>query len=164
MLQVGVNSYVSVEDADEYFSTVLNSDSWINAIYSDKEKALITATRSIEKLKFQGIKAVVGQPLQFPRALYVGTNISFRPTQYNNYLNGWMVQNDIPSEVKNAVCEEALSLLKGIPKRIQLQKQGVKSFTIGDLQESYTDKSVSLISQDAIDFLSPFLTTSFDIC
>lgn len=100
-LSVGSNSYISLAAADEYFATKLHSDLWNNAAEDEKTQALITATRQIDRLSFRGVKRLSDQALAFPR--------------YPN--------NDIPQKVLDAVCEEAMVILKGIPKRIELQAQ-----------------------------------------
>lgn len=61
-------SYATVEDADRYFNAKFGS-TWASIEKTDKEKLLITATREIEKLEFQGFKLDDEQPLQFPRVI-----------------------------------------------------------------------------------------------
>lgn len=61
-------SYVTVEDADKYFSAKFGS-AWADIEKADKEKLLVTATREIESLQFQGLELDPEQPLRFPRII-----------------------------------------------------------------------------------------------
>jgi hypothetical protein len=44
---------ISVNDAQDYFDTILQTDAWDYAIGSDRTKALIGATRILESLNFK---------------------------------------------------------------------------------------------------------------
>ena len=134
-LEPGVNSYVSLEKAEAYFSHRLHADAWTAASPSDKEKALMMATQRIDRLPLVRRKASKIQALAFPR--FPGT--------------------EVPQKVKDAVCEEAIALLKGIPKRVELQAQGVQSFTIGNLSETYTGRTEKLLSPDARELMRPYV-------
>ena len=61
-------SYATVAQADEYFSAKFGSE-WANIDEEDKKKLLVTATREIENLCFQGVKIDKEQPLKFPRKI-----------------------------------------------------------------------------------------------
>ena len=64
------NTYVSLEDAETYFSGRLYANAWDNASDTSKEKALITASKKIDKIPngFLGIKKVSTQRMEFPRS------------------------------------------------------------------------------------------------
>ena len=118
MLEKLINSYVTVEEADSYFDSTLQSEEWNKYDTSTKEKALITATKDkwMDGLPFAGRKLYINQSLKFPRTT---TNLPF--------------SDGIPDSVAYATCEQALFLLKGGSKRQELQQQGVKSYSLGDL-------------------------------
>lgn len=71
----------------------------------------------------------------------------------------------VPQAIKDAVCEEILARLSPIDgKRHALQADGVKSFRLGDLSETYGDdlrgggiKGTPLISWTAYRLLEPYL-------
>jgi hypothetical protein len=46
-LVLGVNSYSSISDADDYFVDVLNADAWFNANVLYKSKALVSSSREL---------------------------------------------------------------------------------------------------------------------
>ena len=155
-LIVGTNTYASIAEAGIYFSERLNADIWYNASADRKAQSMVMATRRIDRLRLKGRKANLGQILQFPRAFYSHglSNLEYTDGYPSD---GWTVEASIAQCVKDACCEEALSLLTGISKRQELQHQGVTSFTIGDLSESYKNMGTRLQSKDAYELLRPYL-------
>jgi hypothetical protein len=68
----------------------------------------------------------------------------------------------VPEAVKEACCEEALALLeRGNSQRRRLQQEGVQSFSLGNMSETYVATVAAagrgLISQEAKDLLKPWL-------
>lgn len=133
-----INSYVTVAAAEIYFFHRLYSSSWGRASENDKGVALIMATKAINQLTLKGRKAALGQSLAFPR----------HP------------DTDVPVAVKDACCEEALALLeRGNDQRRKLQQEGVQSFTLGNMSETYAAGAGKglLLSQEAKELLRPWL-------
>jgi len=64
----GVNSYVTLNEADSYFDDRLDVNSWLNATRDMKEQALVTATYILDELRWQGQTVTADQNLAFPRA------------------------------------------------------------------------------------------------
>ena len=130
-------SYCTIEYANEYFGRRLHAEIWFEADDSTKEKALWQATRSIDRMPLRGRKTDLHQPLAFPR--YPDT--------------------EIPEAVKEACCEEALALLEsGNSQRRKLQQEGVQSFTLGNMSETYiAGAGKGLLSQEAKELLRPWL-------
>lgn len=157
-LVVETNSYINIEDANSYFEERLYSDTWTNANDNLKTQALLMAARNIDKLRFKGKKVNTTQKLAFPRYLYKPIG----PDEYEIDHTGY-ARYEITERIKQAQCEEALALLKGIPKRMELQHQGVKTFKVGNLSEEYTGKKVKLLSADALELLKPYLIGSVRI-
>lgn len=91
------NSYCDVAFADDYFGTRLGSDDWDNV---DKEVALIQATRLLESLfDFPGFIAENStQALRWPRRYVYDRDERL------------LSEAVIPKQVKQAVCELALSV------------------------------------------------------
>ena len=136
-ITVGENSYIDIEGADEYFAGRLHAEGWTGADDSTKEAALKQATRTINRQLLRGVKNDMSQALAFPR--YPDT--------------------EIPEAVKEACCEEALALLeRGNSQRWKLQQEGVQSFTLGSMSESYAaGAGKGLLSQEAKELLRPWL-------
>ena len=130
-------SYCTIEEANEYFAGRLHAESWLEADDSTKEKALKQATRTIDRQPLKGRKTETSQTLAFPR----------------------YPDAEIPHNVKEACCEEALALLeRGNSQRRTLQQEGVQSFTLGNMSESYAaGAGKGLLSQEAKELLRPWL-------
>lgn len=136
-ITVGENSYIDIDGADEYFAGRLHAESWGQADDSTKEKALKQATKIIDRQRLNGRKTDPAQPLAFPR----------HP------------DTEIPQAVKEACCEEALALLeRGNSQRRKLQQEGVQSFSLGNMSETFaTGAGKGLLSQEAKELLRPWL-------
>jgi len=131
-------AYVTVEEANTYFSSRLHTEAWTQASTCDKGKALAMATRAIDRTPLKGVKARYDQANQFPR--YPDT--------------------EVPQAVKDACCEEALAILeRGNNQRRKLQQEGVVSFSVGGLTETFvaSARGGGLISQEAKELLRPWL-------
>ena len=142
-ITVGENSYIDIEEADEYFSGRLHTESWGQADDSTKEKALKQATKEIDRQPLTGRKTADDQALAFPR----------------------YPDEEVPEAVKEACCEVALALLeRGNSQRRKLQQEGVQSFTLGNLSETYAPGAGrGLLSQEAKELLRPWLLWAVNI-
>jgi hypothetical protein len=129
--------YINLTEANEYFSNRLHADAWAEASDADKEKALQQATKAIDRQRLNGRKTNPSQPLAFPR--YPDT--------------------EIPKEVQEACCEEALAIIEsGNSQRRKLQQEGVQSFSIGNLSETFVaGAGRGMLSQEAKELLQPWL-------
>lgn len=171
-ITVGSNSYISLADAKTYASTRLYVDSWTADTDDNKSIALIMATQKIDRQRLRGEKAVYSQTLAFPRAFYLGNRYSrtIGLTIDNVRGEGWYVETAVSQAVKNAVCEEAFAILKSgasANKRRGLQSQGVTSFSLGSLSETYASgSSVSekLLSLEARQLLAKYFAGVVPIC
>jgi len=134
---MAVTAYVTVEEAATYFASRLHSEVWTQAADADKQKALVMATRAIDRQILRGRKTDAGQDRAFPR--YPDTAV--------------------PQAVKDATCEEALALLEsGNSQRRKLQQEGVQSFSLGNMSETYAaGAGKGLLSQEAKGLLQPWL-------
>jgi len=61
------NCYSTLAEATNYHSARLHNDAWNNAGSSDKNKALMWATRVLDTLRWRGVRTSGTQNLQFPR-------------------------------------------------------------------------------------------------
>ena len=142
-ITVGENSYIDIDGADEYFAGRLHAESWEQADDSTKEKALKQATREIDRQPLKGRKTETSQTLAFPR----------------------YPDSEVPETVKEACCEIALALLeRGNSQRRKLQQDGVQSFSLGNMSETYTPGAGrGLLSQEAKELLRPWMLGSVNI-
>ncbi len=157
-LTVGTDSYITVADADAYMDTRLYATAWA-VTDSDKEKALKMATRAIDRITLRGIKKTIAQDLAFPRCYLWGDKILI-PDPDDTLLGikrgAYLCETEVPQPVLDATCEEALALLdRGNASRYRLQADGVESFSLGNLSETYRTGvgRPELVSPEARDFL-----------
>lgn len=159
------NSYVTVAEADGYFAARLHADAWESASSEDKEKALLTACRHIEAARPRVNRRPYGYPevadtVDYdPLAPYSATQALSFPRLRDRDADGNLI---IPQPVKDAQCEEALALLaRGAEaeRRRALQAQGVRTFSVDGLSESYQEGAAGspLLSPEARSLLSPYL-------
>lgn len=155
-LTVNTNTYISLEDANDFFNTRLNSDIWDFASDTDKAKALITATQKIDTLAFRGTKYLLSQTLQFPRAYH---SYALSNRWGNMPYSSIVTESTVPEDIKRAVCLEAQSLLEGASSRTIAQQQGVKSIKAGNFTEVYVGAPRPVYSIDAMDLLKPYMVS-----
>ena len=168
-LVVGTDTYISQADAstyvtEHYATTEIKAVAW-NALTSDNKDAYLRkATQTIDRQPLVGIKALTTQTLEFPRAIY--TTVSSYGVNTNALLYGdnWYVQSAVPSAVTSAQVEIALALAAGISKRVDLQRQGVKSFSVGNLSESYGGGKLNALPYEAKELLQPYIAGGVPIC
>jgi len=160
-LTEGTNTYVTLADANAYFANRLNTQIWDGAGDNDKSKALIMATKSLDRLIFKGSKVNIDQSLQFPRYFK-----EYIHAEFLNLISG--VTLDIPQLVQDACCEEAMAILGGVSNpntRATLQQQGVKRIKFGNAEEEYITQSGvnNTQSSEAKIILRPYLASSVTV-
>lgn len=169
-ITVDTDTYISLADANTYVTTNYVSTSaeavaWTALSDANKEIYLKKATKKIDRQPLRGIKSVSTQTLEFPRAIWSETNREDYPVLHLYFDTNWYVQTETPQEVKDAQVEEALALAVGIDKRTELQRAGVKSFTLGKLSEQYgSPGNTQLLSHEAKELLLQYLAGSVRIC
>ena len=136
--------YSDINDADEYYSSRLNSDIWFDADNNDKIAALTMAENIINRLPFIGSKLCCTQTEPFPRS-YRGQVIS------------------IPDDIKKGIYEEALYLLINSQNLNMSIPEGVQSMSLGSASVSFKDYSGIGISKNSSCYISGWLKQGFDI-
>lgn len=119
--------YVNLSQAQAYFDERLNTLAWDSATDTDKVKALKTATRLINNLKFAGQRNLITQPNEFPRI--------FNSMSIN-----------VPQAIMDATCEIAYQLLDDVDINFEVGNTGV-------ISESYS----MVRSQRDGDFVLPYI-------
>lgn len=175
-ITVGTDTYISLADANTYVSnnyptTATEYTSWNALSDANKELYLKKATKKIDRLYLRGIKAVSTQTLEFPRAIRTDYRRENFPLVNIRLDADWVIETAVSQQVKDAQVEEALAIVtQGTTanKRQQLQAQGVKSFSLGNLSESYgsgsnANGSTKMISVDAQELLRYYLLGAVSI-
>ena len=136
------NTFVTLQDAENYFNNRPDSEQWHNLSNTEKEQALIFSTLKINTCNFVGSKVSARQPLEFPR--------NFSP--------------QMPDEIKFAVCEEALAIIRN-SVHFQNKMLGISSMKIGSSSVSYKNNNSlnTIFSNQAEMFLSKWLAKNFNI-
>lgn len=156
LVVVGTNSYVTVAEVASYAALSTNGADWSSASETEKDAAIVSAARSIDRQPLKGRKYDWWTPqgMAFPR--YV--------TKYLDYASS-ISFTSIPQQVKDAQCEEALSLYAHQnDARLELARLGMSAATIDGATEAYKDDmGKGLISEIAKELLRPWLATVVDI-
>lgn len=133
--------YGSAWGGDDYFATRLGSTIWDGAEIGDRVKALVSATRAIDSLNFDGVVATAAQKLQFPRVSDV----------------------QIPQRVEWACYEEALALLDEADPQEEYSNLFATQRGISSVRTTYDRSAVpenvaaGITSHLAWRYLVPFL-------
>ena len=163
MLEVGIDSYVTLEEAGVLAAkTCLSSDpaykKWLGLTDSDKEVLLRNSCRSINNLKFNGRRKKVSQVLEFPRVNTMPCGIGYRlfiGQFYDNGLYDGGSGDDGLDLVKEAqVCNAVYSALYNdlATNQIGVNIQGLTSKKAGPIAETYDKSKIGkgLSSEDAM--------------
>lgn len=123
-VQLNVNSYVTVADADVFFANRLDVAAWAEADETMKGQALITATQMLDDMSWAGTAVNEDQPLAFPRiSEYFDPKVGSIV-----YLDGSM----IPNRIIRATLELAYHLLNN--DGLLDAAGGIESITIGTIK------------------------------
>lgn len=136
-----VESYVTPTQAKTYLEGVLDTTAWDEATFNEQDRALTMATRAMDRLDFQGEKAVETQSLQFPRG----------------------EDTIVPEDICSACVELALRLLDGVDidledEGLRVKAQGYASARI-TYDSEFTPEHIraGIPSKRAWAFLKPYL-------
>jgi hypothetical protein len=127
-------SYGGIADAAQYFLTRLNTEAWDNADDTTRQKALIQATRLIDRLNFEGDKTDPKQTLQFPRSI---TNMEIDPSTGLPTQPVTTADTVVPLDIQYACYEIAIQLLDGVDPDWEVASLAQSANKISSLSTSY---------------------------
>lgn len=139
-----MTSYITTAEADAIVAAIIPSTdpertTWESLETADKAIYVDRAMIKIETLQFSGVAAVSFQETAFPRR----------------------GQAEVPEEIKQAVALEAAAISAygaEAAQRDRIQAQGISSFKVGNLAESYNRHGpITLLSTVAAYLLTPFI-------
>ncbi|MGH9769319.1 MAG: DnaT-like ssDNA-binding protein [Blastocatellia bacterium] len=119
------NSYVTLEEAENYFDAHLKTAAWTDATSDDKTRALLMAANRLQVENWLGARATTTQRLAWPRigvAKRDSADYSYSQWGYGGgYGYGFpysgygepYLPTEIPQQVKDAQCEFAFAYLSG---------------------------------------------------
>lgn len=176
MLTVGVDSYVTLEEADTFIkNNMLSSDEtlqkWVTLEDNDKEVLLRNSCRDINALKFDGRRQVPGQLLEFPRVTATVSGIGVRLFYgqfYDNglYSGGSSIDGGLEAVKQAQVINAAYAGLYNdiAVTQVGLNIQGLTSKKAGPIQETYshnnsdtTDALMGIYTKKVYSILRPWL-------
>ena len=178
MLTVGVDSYVTLEEADIIASsTSLSSDKayqlWLTLSNSDKEVLLRNSCRDINSLKFDGRRKQLSQVLEFPRVDISASGLGYRMYIGQFYDNGLYSAGSSDgglalvkqAQVINAVYAGYYNDLA--TEQIGINIQGITSKKAGPIAETYNrnnidtnDALMGIYTKKVYSILRPWLNDS----
>jgi hypothetical protein len=167
-ITVNTDTYIALPDCEAYLAQhYISADAklvvWSALSDADKEILLRQAAKFIDRQPLQGYKYITTQAMAFPRYLYTESRLNEKDLHPLLRQNGWYSDGTVPDAVKHAQCEIALQLAQGPSERAEMQRQGVKSFSLGNLSESYTGTKNGIPSFEARELLAPYIGGGFRI-
>lgn len=180
-LEVGVDSYVTVSEADNIIDNYFVSGNdvrikWNTLSDSDKEALLRHSCRSINNLKFNGRRAKTGQRLEFPRIREAGlSGVGYRlfvSQFYDNSLEdgaGWGngLEQAKQAQVVNAAWHGFMDKMNS--DQAIMNVRGLISKKAGPIEEKYSnrqtntynrDMAVGIYSKEVYSILTPWYSES----
>ena len=155
MLEVGKNTYVTIEEADEYIAENYSEKNILRAHWTVcpdeyKEQYLRKSMIEIEALPFVGRKTIWSSELQFPRTLLNAPLYARRSPIFLLYNRN---DAEVPREVKAAEIENALGIIQ---KSYRPTSKAAVLSALG-LVPVFSDGTGVLSSEKAERLLKPFL-------
>ena len=144
-LEVGVNTYVTLEEANGILEAVFDNQEWQALTDEQKKVCLVNATNKINLLAVKGEKLDSSQKLLFPR--------------------NW--ETSVNDKVKMAQCYEALEICRYNYKREREMNSGIVSRSMESVSVTYakqTKNQKGLYSKDSFNFLKEYLMLTYSRC
>lgn len=151
---VGANSYATITEANDYLDNSVRAGAWEFLGDDEKSRALITATRLIDKQCLVGDQTDPDQPLHFPA------------TGVLDHEGNEVPDDEVPLGITNAMIELAYELTQNPAlesssntgsntKRLKAGSVEIEKFRPGDVLGTKGIKRFPAVVQE---YLAPFLT------
>lgn len=126
------NSFVTLDEANAYMAGRLNASAWDAAVFDDRNRALVEASREISVRTWKGTRTDSVQALSWPRWFVLNPDLPFSGITYYD-------STVIPDRVKNATCELAFQFIKAGTTDIAAQDalQNITEKAIGPIRTTY---------------------------
>lgn len=151
-----MSNYITFEEAEGFANERLNTDAWDDAVITDGStaglpgsqtyKSIAMATNIIDRLNYLGQKASVLQENQFPRN----------------------TDTVIPTDIKKATFEIALSLLDGKDPEMEIDNLRIASQGYANVRSTFIKDSIpeyivaGVPSSTAWMYLRPYLRSPYN--
>ncbi len=157
-----MTAYVTLVEADIYFTQRLHETAWSQATGADKPKSLDAATSIIDSLSYKGAKRAVCALLESNPDATLAEKRAASETQENEFPRG--TDTITPDAIKTATYEIAYALLDGVDPELELENMSINDHGIGSVRASYNRDQTPLEyfmngipSAAAWKYLKPFL-------
>ena len=154
--------YGTLVAAAEYFDNRLFSDAWDDASTTNRQKALIAATRIIDALNFKGDKATVYAAKEADDDIEDEDVRAAEAAQVLEFPRG--EDTEVPAAIEQACYEIAFSLLDGRDVDMELEALAISSQGIESVRTTYSRNQTPIehmingvVSSSAWRLLKPFL-------
>lgn len=128
-------SYVTIQEAEEYFQYKLHEVAWSASNPAERLPALIEATRIIDNLNFKGVKNAVYELLESNEDATDAQKRAAAATQDLEFPRG--ADTTVPDRIKWACFEIAYALLDGVDPQYELENMSMNDHGIGAVRASY---------------------------
>lgn len=151
---IAKTAYLTAVEAGRFFQGRLDTRDWDAATVEEQNKALVQASTDIDKLNYIGRKSLATQEHEFPRS---------------SYTDGEFIDNldtdNVPLNIKYAVCLQAVELLGGYSVNQEIQNTKNMSQWIGNarMQRDVESPMRSGICPEAMQLLLPYLRDPSEI-
>lgn len=130
------NAFCDLTTAQAIIDETPNASAWTSASSTAQTQAVVYATRLLDVLAYLGVKATVGQSLQWPRAAVLDPDYGDGDGAIAGYMvNGWGVYlplDAIPRRIQRACVMLALEILRagtndvwGVDLSLEMQRESV---------------------------------------
>ncbi|WP_373069757.1 DnaT-like ssDNA-binding protein [Gemmatimonas sp.] len=132
------NSYASVATATTYLDARLNSSAWTLAAVGDQERAVIEASRTLDRLDYTGWRVNATQALSWPREDAENPDAPYLAATDTLLHFGITI---IPTRLVDATCELALEFLRAGTSDVAgaLPNAGIITKTVDVLSTTYAE-------------------------
>ena len=144
-LEVGVNTYNTLEEANSILEAVFDNEEWKLLPDEQKKTCLVNAANKINLLAVKGDCLDSSQKLIFPRNWETATS----------------------DKVKMAQCYEALEICRYNYKREREMNSGIVSRSMESVSVTYAKQANNqkgLYSKDSFNFLKEYLILTYSRC
>lgn len=154
--------YATIQEAEEYFNCKLHEQAWSVSNPSQREPALIEASRIIDSLNFKGVKSAVYTLLEADPEATDAQIRAANASQDLEFPRG--ADTEVPERIKWACFEIAYALLDGVDPQYELENMSMNDHGIGSVRASFNRNQEPLEhfmngvpSSTAWKYLRPFL-------
>lgn len=134
--------YGTIDEANDYFNNRLHEFAWTAASASNRQKALIAATRLIDDLNFKGSKASVYTLLQSNPSASTTEIQAAEAAQVHEFPRG--TDTEVPEAIRRASYEIAHSLLDNKDPELELETLAVTQTSYAGVKTSYERNQVPI--------------------